>query len=161
MLKRSFYPADLSSVLRTRWQESGHDATVLPGEAGLEVLIDTAYQASLLREEDDPVRCRILVASPDDPELESVEKADGLYVVQFDDRSEFSAHQIRKMAAAVGYYRSMIGIRFDSDSNGSATIWGMVVTGANWVNHTEATVHDAASLPRRLVIHILGPGHLM
>ncbi len=161
MSKRSFYPVDLSSFLRQRWLESGHDATALPAGAGLEVLIDTAYQASLLREEDDPVRCRILVASPDDPELEAVEQADGLYVVHFDDRSDFSAHQVRKMAAAVGYYRSLIGIHFDQESDGLATVWGMIVTGANWVNHTEATVHDAASLPRRLVIHILGPGHLI
>ncbi len=37
----------------------------------------------------------------------------------------------------------------------------MIVTGAGWVNHTEATVHDAITLPRKLVIHILGPGHLV
>lgn len=161
MSQRSFYPADFSTILRQRWQEKGLDATVLPAGAGLEALIDTAYQASLLREEDDPVRCRILVAPPDDSELDAAEKADELYVVQFDERSNFSAHNIRKMAAAVGYYRSLTGIQFDSESANQLTIWGMIVTGANWVNHTEATVHDATSLPRKLVVHILGPGHLL
>jgi hypothetical protein len=161
MTKRSFYPSDLSNILQQRWQQAGHDPDSLPADFALETLIDTTYQASLLREEDDPVRCRILVALPDDPELEAVEKADGLYVVHFDDRRDFSAHQIRKIAAAVGYYRSLIGVQFDVDPNGAAKIWGMIVTGTGWVNHTEATVHDAASLPRRLVVHILGPGHLV
>lgn len=161
MTKRSFYPSDLSTILRQRWQQAGHDPASLPVDFALEALIDTTYQASLLREEDDPVRCRILVASPDDPELDTVEKADGLYVVHFDDRSDFSAHQIRKLSAAVGYYRSLIGVQFDEDQTGAATIWGMIVTGTGWVNHAEATVHDAASLPRRLVVHILGPGHLV
>ena len=161
MAMRSFYPTDLSNMLRQRWREAGQDPIALPSDSALESLIDTAYQASLLREEDDPVQCRVLVAAPDDAELEAVEKADGLYVVQFDDRTEFSAHQVRKMAAAVGYYRSLIGVQVNSDQDEPASIWGMIVTGAGWVNHTEATVHDAASLPRRLVIHILGAGHLV
>ncbi len=161
MTNRSHYPIDLSTMLRQRWQESGQDSAVLPADTALEGLIDTAYQASLLREESDPVQCRVLVASAHDPELDAVERADGLYAIQFEHQSDFSAHQVRKMAAAVGYYRSLIGVQIDAEQNGRAKIWGMIVTGAGWVNHTEATVHDAASLPRRLVIHILGPGHLV
>lgn len=37
----------------------------------------------------------------------------------------------------------------------------MIVTGTRWVNHTESTVHDAANLPHKLVIHIMGAGHLI
>ncbi len=37
----------------------------------------------------------------------------------------------------------------------------MIVTGTRWINHTEMTVHEAARLPKRLVIHILGAGHLV
>ncbi len=161
MTQRSFYPGDLSSILQQRWQVAGHDPAVLPAGSAMETLIDTAYQASLLREENDPVQCRVLVASPDDPELDADEKPDGVYVVQFDVPTEFSAHQVRKMSTAVGYYRSLIGVQFDADQRGKATIWGMVVSGTGWVNHTANTVHDAISLPRKLVIHILGPGHLV
>jgi DisA bacterial checkpoint controller nucleotide-binding len=161
MTKRSNCPADLSITLQQRWIEAGHDPAALPESSALESLIDTAYQASLLREEDDPVQCRVLVASPDDPELKEVEKADGLFVIPFDDHCEFTAHQVRKMAAALGYYRSLVGVQVDPDQDGLATIWGMIVTGTHWVNHTEVTVHDAVSLPHRLVIHILGPGHLV
>ena len=161
MTKRSNYPADLSTTLQQRWIEAGHDPAVLPESSALESLIDTAYQASLLREEDAPVQCRVLVASPEDPALQTIEKADGQFIIQFEDRTEFTAHQVRKLAAALGYYRSLVGVHVDASPNGLATIWGMIVTGTRWVNHTESTVHEAASLPARLVIHILGPGHLV
>ncbi len=161
MTNHSFYPMDLSLVLQQRWQEAGHAPSSLPKNNQLFGLIDTAYQASLLREEDSPVQCRVIVSSPDDPELKEIEAADQPYVVQYLEQIKFSAHQIRKMAAAVGYYRSLIGVRLDSDQDTKASIWGMIVTGAGWVNHTEATVHDAITLPRKLVIHILGPGHLV
>lgn len=161
MTKQSFYPMDLCRVLQQRWQDAGHSPSSLPESNALVRLIDTAYQASLLREEDSPVQCRVLVSSPDDPEMKAIEAADGPYVVQFMEQSKFSAHQIRKMAAAVGYYRSLIGVHLDSNQDSKASIWGMIVTGAGWVNHTETTVHDAIMLPRKLVIHILGPGHLV
>jgi hypothetical protein len=103
----------------------------------------------------------VLVASPDDPALQTIENADGQFIIQFEDRTEFTAHQVRKLAAALGYYRSLVGVHVDASPNGLATIWGMIVTGTRWVNHTESTVHEAASLPHRLVIHILGPGHLV
>ena len=161
MPSHSFYPLDLCSILQRRWREEGYDPAILPTEASLLKLIDVAYQASLLREEDAPVHCRVLISTPDDQELRSIEEADGLYVVQFVDRAKFSAHQIRKMAAAVGYYRSLIGVRMGPDPSNAADIWGMVVTGAGWVNQTETTVHEVTTLPRKLVIHILGPGHLV
>lgn len=161
MTNYSCYPAELGNILKQRWSDAGYDPAVLPCDSSLLRLIDTAYQASLLREEDDAVQCRVLISSPNDPDLKVMEANDGPYVVQFSDASQFSAHQVRKMAAAVGYYRSLIGVQMDGDGEGDARIWGMIVTGASWVNHTEATVHDAISLPRKLVIHIVGPGHLV
>ncbi len=161
MTNHSFYPRNLSRVLQQRWQDAGHAPSSLPRNNQLLRLIDTAYQASLLREEDSQVHCRVLVSSPEDPELKDVEVGDGSYVVEFTEPIKFSPHQIRKMATAVGYYRSLIGVRLDSDQDNDASVWGMIVTGAGWVNRTETTVHDAITLPRKLVIHILGPGHLV
>lgn len=161
MTKRSNYPFDLSVTLQQRWIEAGHNPAVLPESSALESLIDTAYQASLLREEDDPVQCRVLVASPDDRDLCDVGIGHEVFVIKFDEQCEFTAHHVRKMSAAVGYYRSLVGVHVDASRGGLATVWGMIVTGTRWVNHTEITVHDAANLPHRLVIHILGPGHLV
>ncbi len=83
MINRSYYPADLSIALRQRWREAGYDPAALPENDALEALIDTAYQASLLREEDDPVQCRVFVGSPNDPELQSVDNIDGPYIIHF------------------------------------------------------------------------------
>jgi hypothetical protein len=52
MPSQSFYPKDLSLVLQQRWRDAGHDPDALPAEKDLFQLIDIAYQASLLREED-------------------------------------------------------------------------------------------------------------
>ncbi len=161
MTHRSYYPNELCAVLRQHWTAAGYDLAILPGDEELATLIDTAYQASLLREEDDPIQCRVLVASPDDAELAAIEKSDGLYVVQFDEGTPFVPDRVRKMASAVGYYRSLIGVHFVHNQAKAASIWGMIVSGAKWVNHTEATVHETSTLPWRLVIHILGPGHLI
>lgn len=158
---RSYYPADLALMLRHRWQEAGFQLDALPSADALGTLVDTAYQASLLREENDPVRCRILVTSPTDADLQELQSPDGLHVVQFEDFREFTAQQIRKIATAVGYYRSLIGIQITAEDTSPASVWGMVVTGTGWVSHTENTFHIPASLPTRLVIHILGPGHLV
>ena len=158
---RSFYPVDLAAMLIERWQEAGLDRSALPSEPSLRALIDTAYQASLLREESDPIQCRILLATPDDPELTSLQCPDGLWVIPYKEVIEYTPHQIRKMAAAAGYYRSLVGVRVGPSSSDPAAIWGMIVTGTGWINQTEGTAYDSSKLPKRLVIHILGPGHLL
>jgi hypothetical protein len=157
----SFYPADLATMLRQRWQQAGFASETLPNDGALRALLDTAYQASLLREESTPVRCRILVAASADDELNALQSPDGLHIVQFEECREFTAQQVRKVASAVGYYRSLIGVQVDAQGGTQSSVWGMIVTGTGWVSHTENTYHNAASLPPRLVIHILGPGHLV
>jgi hypothetical protein len=57
----SAYPKDLASFLRERWQEERDQAGAsLPDLKVLEHLISICYQASLLREEDRPVRFRAI-----------------------------------------------------------------------------------------------------
>lgn len=51
---RSFYPADLASILRQRWAEAGYELADLPDEYVLESLIDT------LTEGFDPYRSKCL-----------------------------------------------------------------------------------------------------
>src|SRR5262249_42524971 len=53
------YPRDLAARVRESWPSSGE-----PLPACLDHVLDTAYHASFLRDEERPVTCRILVASP-------------------------------------------------------------------------------------------------
>ena len=67
------YPADLAEVVLRTWHdgssltdeycEAVHDHDALPAPDVLEAILSTCYQASLLREEERPVRFRLIVAN--------------------------------------------------------------------------------------------------
>ncbi len=159
----SHYPADLAGLLYNRWVAEGMDASDLPSSSTLESLVDIAYQASLLREEGAPVMVRMVYVSPQDSDLQSSHRQDGLHVIAFDRPQACTPHQIRKIAAAANYYRSLIGVCGGSQSDGSISLWGMLVTGTDWIHQTEGALREEPShtLPTRLVVHVLGPGNLL
>jgi len=68
-------------------------------------------------------------------------------------------HQVRKLTAAAGYYRALLAVHFDE--NDQAMIWGMVSAGTDWVNRVDAASDRHDDLPENLIIHCLGPGHLI
>jgi len=72
---------------------------------------------------------------------------------------ELTPHQLRKLAAAAGYYRALLAVHCDEENR--AIIWGMVSTGADWVSRVDAASDRHDDLPENLVIHCLGPGHLI
>ena len=154
----SSYPAEMATNLIKQWSLRGLSDDLLPDTKLLTTLLDVGYQASLLREEDDPVRCRILFANPE--YLETL-TPDGPrpHVLEFSEPATLTAHNLRKLSAAAGYYRAMLAVRVDSESQ--LVIWGLVVTGTEWVNRVEGTRFDGVPLPPNLVIHAVGPGHLV
>jgi len=155
----SIYPVDLAAEVRVRWLAMGHPQAELHEPAQLVDLLDTVYQASLLQEEGEPVRCRILVGSPEEVEAAATGGALGMFVLRFEEPCEFTPHEMRKLAAAAGYYRAMLGVQIDSQRQ--AHIWGIVVTGTRWVNRVEGGRFFGAPLPPKLVVQVLGPGHLV
>jgi hypothetical protein len=133
----SSYPVQMVELVRERWSAGGHDAGQLPDERCLNLLFDVIYQASLLREEGQTIRCRVLLQSPASfaPCFTCV--VEGLQVLPFATPTAYTAHNIRKLAAAAGYQRSLLGVDFDQE--GRPWIWGMVVTGAAWLNRIEGS----------------------
>ncbi|MBB01780.1 MAG: putative sensor domain DACNV-containing protein [Rubinisphaera brasiliensis] len=155
----STYPVDLAAELRVRWLAMGHPQAELHEPPQLVDLLDTAYQASLLREEGEPVRCRLLVGSPEEIEQAAANGSQGMFVLRFTEPLEFTPHEVRKLAAAAGFYRSMLGVQLDPHRQ--AHIWGIVGTGTRWVNRVEGGRFFGAPLPPKLVVQALGPGHLI
>ena len=155
----SSYPAGMAAALRERWAEGGHPAAALPPDACLVLLLDRMYQASLMHEEGEPVRCRIIVAPPNAFAGEIEDGAGDLNVFRFAQASAFTPHDLRKLAAAAGYYRALLGV--EPGGPEAPVIWGMVVTGTRWVNRIGGDRLGETQLPRSLVIQILGPGHLI
>ncbi|QDU89043.1 hypothetical protein Pla175_24290 [Pirellulimonas nuda] len=153
------YPAHLAAALRRGWADRALDPALLPCSDSVELLIDTMYQASLLREESQGVQCRIIAAGPSTFDSALRDGASSLQVLRFNEPFDFTPHQLRKLAGASGYYRSLLAV--DCDSGGPPLIWGMVITGTDWVNRVITDKADDDPLPQRLVVHCIGPGHLL
>ncbi|SMP72210.1 hypothetical protein SAMN06265222_11513 [Neorhodopirellula lusitana] len=160
----SAYPGSIAAALRARWLGQGLDATLLPGDPTLVALLDTMYQASLLREEGVPVQCRVMFADPQTVADGCDDSVGTLHVLTFDQPTPLSAHNLRKLAAAAGFYRAVLGVMMDDD--GLLVVWGMLVTGTDWVNRTQETGDKAGGrqnvrLPPNLLVQVLSPGHLI
>ncbi|QDS87525.1 hypothetical protein EC9_17040 [Rosistilla ulvae] len=159
MTSLASYPAEIAAALQQRWTAMELPTDALPAPDAVAQLVDTMYQASLLREEGSGVRCRIIVAPPDEFAAELSSGASQLHVLRFTERRDFTPHQLRKLAAAAGYYRALLAV--DQNADGQLSIWGMVITGTDWINRVEGERVRELWLPTRPVIHCVGPGHLI
>ncbi|MCA9110159.1 MAG: diadenylate cyclase [Planctomycetaceae bacterium] len=159
MDETSTYPIDLAKALARHWQLHDLPPAELPDEASLTTLLDVMYQASLLQEEGDPVRCRTLFADP--PALSNLDAGDQnqLQVLPFLEPVPFTPHNIRKLSAAAGYFRSLLAVHANEGDN--LLIWAVVVTGTEWINRVDGCRFDGTALPQNLVVQAAGPGHLI
>jgi DisA bacterial checkpoint controller nucleotide-binding. len=157
---QSLYSTQLTEETKSRWSASGADPSLLPDEKTLGQLLDTSYQASLLREEGEEVRCRVIFATPQEFRNLLANHENSLMVVTFRDPMHLTAHYVRKLSAAAGFYRSLLAV-YEDPKDGELKIWGIVNTGTRWVNRVSGSRPDDLPLPPRLVIQIRGPGHLI
>lgn len=149
----------MAHEVRRKWLDAGFPEQLLLNVEDLTRLVDIAYQASLLQEEHVPVRCRLAFGAPSDFQPIADSRPDQLVVYRFAETSELTAHDIRKLAAAAGYYRALLGVELGPDNE--LRIWGMVGTGTRWVNRVDGGRFLGIALPPNLVIQIVGPGHLV
>jgi hypothetical protein len=158
-LEKSAYPTDMAIALRERWDTRDLPREAMPDHGLVVTLLDTMYQASLLREENAPVQCRVIYATGESFKREVADGASPLHVLRFEEPAAYTAHNLRKLAAAAGYYRALLAVM--RDASGELSIWGMVVTGTEWVNFLEGERFRGAPLPNNLVLQILAPGHIV
>jgi hypothetical protein len=161
------YPARLAEFTRLRWRELASMADpgpctpregVLPEGPSLEQLLSVAYQASLLQEEDRPVRFRLFVG---DPTLlpEDAGPPQGLHCLRFDEPRRFDEHEIQRLAPAVKYHRALIGVRRRRDND--FEIWGMLQSGPRWLQSARGGRPLPSPVPSdALVVRVVGPGRI-
>jgi hypothetical protein len=159
------YPSHLADVARARWAHLEKQADpgpcvvrpgTLPESFGLERLLSIAYQASLLHEEDRPVRFRLLVGDPErlPPDLGPPE---GLHALRFTEPRPYNEHEIRRLAPAAQYHRALIGVR--SEGAHDFRIWGMLQSGPRWLQSARGgRVVPSPIPPDALVIRVAAPG---
>jgi hypothetical protein len=152
------YPRDLARQVALQWATTPDASDILPPEEAIASLLSEAYQASLLREEGRSVICRLILI--DAAQLNDSEGPPaGMQVLRLTEERMFRENEIRRISPSVTLYRSLIGIRWDPDKG--FLLWGIINSGTRWVNETDGGRLRSPVLPKRLIIHIRGPGNLI
>jgi hypothetical protein len=104
------YPKELAKQIVSRWGSASDIFDTLPPEEALVSFLSEAYQASLLREEDRSVICRLILIDPIELSDE-VGPPNGLHVLKFCEERPMHEEEIRRLSSTATFYRSLIGVR--------------------------------------------------
>lgn len=152
------YPPAFAERVVEAWAKLDDNPQPAPAVKCVGKILDVLYQASFLYEEGEPVRCRVVLADPEDCK-QGDGPPTGFHILRFAEPREFTPEEIRKLAPAASYYRSILGIHYNADRG--VSIWGIVETGTRWVNRIDGGRFDGAPLPPHLLVHVISPGHLL
>ena len=155
------YPSDLSALVLQRWGDAraaGRTESVPPDQASLNVILSTCYQATLLREEGRPVTFRLAVSEP-----EAFDRAagppSGLHRLVFTRRLPLDPHELRRLAPAASFSRSLIGTSLTA--TGDPEMWGIIHSGPQWLQSVRGGRAREQAIPHVLIIAATGPGRLL
>ncbi|EYF02744.1 putative sensor domain DACNV-containing protein [Chondromyces apiculatus] len=158
------YPADLARFLVERLHPGPGDgaqatpACPPPDLATLEALLSTAYQATLLREEERPVTFRLVFCAPEAFPSDAGPPS-GLQRLELVSHRPYTPHALRRIAPAAPYARALIGVHLDE--GGALKIWGILQSGPLWLRSAVGGRGAAPELPSgALVVRGFGPGLL-
>jgi hypothetical protein len=152
------YPRQLAELLWSAWVGENRTHPAVDSEDTLCGFLSVAYQASLLREESRPVECRIALLGPDHGDSQSLARI-GFRLFRFSRPRIFAEQEIRRVAPATGFYRSMIAVRCRETPDFEIT--GMIHTG-EWSRDLTVGIDGLNyPLPDWLIIHVRGPGNLV
>jgi hypothetical protein len=151
--KLHYYPANLAAALRERWPAG----VSLPAMADLEHFISVAYQASLLYEEGQPVRFRLLLASGTQRPPMNLETSP--YILTLAVPRPYEEQEIRRLSPALHAPGSLLAVRPDAAEG--LVIWAVLrrqqpprVEEAPWPV-------AGAPVPPVLLLDVRGPGSLV
>jgi hypothetical protein len=155
------YPRDLAEAVHGRCQEVLIGTGIhlaLPDPAQLEEILSVCYQASLLREEGRPVTFRVALAGPETfPPAEGPPA--GLHRLVLGDSRPFDQHELRRLAPAAVFSRTLIGAT--TDRGRGPRIWGLIHSGAHWLQSVRGGRETQQAIPPVLIIAVSGPGRML
>ncbi len=156
--------SDLAHYVTDHWNDTFISGGVncgprdsLPEFDSVEHILSCCYQASLMREEDRPVRFRLILADPgcfdgtDGPPK-------GLHRLLFSESRRFDEYELQRLSPAVDFYRSMIAVGYGAQKR--CGIWGIVHSGSRWVQRVYGGKATGPALPPSLVVYVTDPGRI-
>ncbi len=160
------YPHELAGFIMDHWEKDlcvgefcnldhSTDIDPLPGKPVVEQLLSTCYQASLLHEEERPVRFRLILREPERFNPDHGPPT-GLYRLVFTQPRPLNEHELRRLSPAADFYHSLIGVRRGEDQQ--LQIWGLVHSGPYWIQAIEGRRRSFLPLPGSLVVSVTDPG---
>ena len=155
------YPSDLAALVLDRWghaRMSGQTALRPPDASSLTAALSACYQATLLREEGRPVTFRLAVIDPDAFDA-AAGPPSGVHRLVFTRRLPLDAHELRRLAPAAIFSRSLIGATFTPV--GGPEMWGVIHSGPQWLQPARGGRAGEQTIPQSLIISATGPGRLL
>jgi sensor domain DACNV-containing protein len=146
------YPNELAERVRETWPADGY-----PLPKHLVTILDVAYHASFLRDEERPVTGRILVLPASELLLDTGPPA-SLLPLRFGTPRRFEEDELRRLSPAAPAHRALVAVDESGDELG---IWGLVQSGPRWLQAAQGGRAKEPSMPPCLVVRIVRPGHLL
>jgi hypothetical protein len=154
------YPSDLAALVLSRWREAtaaGQIDLPAPALSTLADVLSICYQATMLREEGRPVTFRLSLSEPDSfPPTEGPPA--GLHRLVFTRPLPLDQHELRRLAPAVVFSRSLIGAAAVA---GELRIWGVIHSGPQWLESVRGGRETEQAIPPVLIVAATGPGRLL
>ena len=155
------YPLDLAGLVLTRWHEAstaGQIDLLPPAITPLAHVLSICYQATLLHEEGRLVTFRLALSEPTAFEP-AAGPPSGLHRLVFDRPLPLDQHELRRLAPAAVFSRSLIGATLRGATG--AEIWGVIHSGPQWLQSVRGGRATEQSIPPVLTIAAIGPGRLL
>ena len=152
------YPSDLAARVIDRWRQArsaGEINAPLPAATELATVLSVCYHATLLREEGRPVTFRLALSEPgafDD----AAGPPSGLHRLVFARPLPLDQHELRRLAPAAAFSRSLIG-----STLAGRGIWGVIHSGPQWLQSVRGGRATEQSVPHVPIVAATGPGRLL
>ncbi len=165
------YPADLIPELRRLWEtiRMGKQERVpeLPGDEVLLDLLNVAYHASFLTEEQRRIGFRLLYCRKDEliKHPRYLGQKTSPEPIEFGTPLFFSVNEILRLAPALDYHKVLIcvgPVKSEAEfTYHPIKIWGVIDTGSSWWDFTQSESSQGYPPPNFLTVTTTEPGQLI
>lgn len=149
------YPEHLVAYLDEHWPD---DITRRLSREALYDVVSVAFHASFLRDEDRPVRMRILVACPNELP-EAGEGPDNFLRFRLERPRTLSADELRRIAPAAPFETALVCID-PGNGDSPGVIWGLAHSGASWLAPAYGGKRVDQPSHEHLLLHVVAPGRI-